>query len=108
MLWKTGAGGRADAVIVPLGKNGTAVHASECWDKAGLRTGYLDDIAANDKDNPNAGDVTGCLQIARDMPDDTAPSDSGVDADPEVTAELAAAGADITEADADMALGDDL
>lgn len=106
ILWKTGQGGRADAVIAPLGKVGKAVHASECWGKDGLRSAYLDDVAGNDAENKDEGDVTQCVQLARELPEESKASESGEDADPEVSAELAAAGADIAEADAEAANGE--
>ena len=99
VLWKTGAGGRADAVIAPLA-GGAASHISECWDKEGLRTGYADDITGNEATNKNEGEVTQCVQFARDVPPDATASASADDADPDVSAALAEAGADISEADA--------
>lgn len=99
VLWNSSQGGRGDAVL--FGSQGNpALRSNECWDKDGNRTAHKDDIAANDADNPDAGDTSSCWGFAQDQAPDSPYPDS-YDADPVVADELTAAGAtDVTEADA--------
>ena len=106
VLWKAGQGGRASGAIATLGAM-PQVQATmhECWDKDGKRTAYMDDIAGNDMNNPNEGDVTMCAGFAKEPPPD--PMDvsvDGADVDPELDTLLDDAGAStIIVADADDA-----
>jgi hypothetical protein len=106
VLWGLGKGGRVDAIYghltPPPAKKVATMH--ECWDAAGLRTAYKDDVAGNDADQPDAGDVesaTLCGGFAKDVPPDGAADAGAADPDPELDALLAEAEADdIGEAEA--------
>lgn len=99
MLWKTGEGGRGDALLVNA-QNNVAVRSSECWDGSGNRTAHRNDVALDDADNPDSGDVTSCWGFPQGPAPD-APGYDTYDVDPDVDAALKAAGAsDISEADA--------
>ncbi|RMG12359.1 MAG: hypothetical protein D6729_16625 [Deltaproteobacteria bacterium] len=103
VLWRTGQGGRADALIAhalppPAQVLGTA---HECWDADGRRTAYLDTFGDNDAEDPNEGDVTdaaSCGGFGEDqVPEEVV--DSAHDADPQLDALLAEAEADTIDAD---------
>jgi len=90
VLWKNGLGGRADGVLAHVKPLPVAVlaHVHECWDKDGKRTAYKDDVTLNDKDDPDEGDVTKCVELAQEeVPDGSAKPD-GTDPDPELDALL--------------------
>lgn len=110
VLWKTGVGGRADGAMVhlwpkpvkPIG----VMH--ECWDGKNLRTAYMDSVAANDADNPNAGDPkesAKCGGFDQDEVKADGLSADASDTDPELDALLKDAGADsLDETEAGLAV----
>ena len=102
VFWKTGTGGRADAIIarikpLPIKLLG---RFHECWNAKGLRTAYADTVAGNDKDNPNEGDVTACFGLESSDVPESAAALNGADPDPEVDALLQEAEADEIDATA--------
>ncbi len=100
--WKTGVGGRADALLASLatGQPKTLASLHECWGKDGVRTGYLATPA--DPNNPNEGAVDKCFELEQQEVPATAARRDGQDPDPELDALLLDSGAAaIDEAEAD-------
>jgi uncharacterized membrane protein YgcG len=100
----TGGGGRADAVMVQLSPGPLARlgEMHECWDGAGQRAAYGDDLAGNDGQSPNQGDTSQCAGMAQEQVPESAAGAQG-DRDPEVDSQLRQGGADqFTEADVDL------
>jgi hypothetical protein len=97
--WRTGEGGRADAVMAHIAPDPRAIlgAAHECWDSDGLRTAYSDTIAANDAENPDEGDTSDCVTLVQEDVSEDAASEDAADTDPEVDEVLSDDAADVTE-----------
>ena len=106
VLWKTGVGGRADAIYanVTAQKTEKKAEAHECWGSDGKRTAYSSTPV--DPNNAAEGDTKKCFELGQDGVPETVATTSGKDPDPELDALLADAGASgIDEAEADKTDG---
>jgi hypothetical protein len=100
VAWKDGLGGRADVVIASLAQQKVLAVAHECWDNGGLRTAYKQ--VPQSADDPDAGDVSNCSDLADATIDQAAVQQNGAqDSDPDLDNALDSDGANsVSDADA--------
>lgn len=106
VLWKSGGGGRADAVYanVTAQKTTKLADAHECWGADGNRTAYSS--TPDDPNNAKEGDTKACFGLPEETVPEKVATTSGADPDPELDAMLAESGAaGIDSADADKTDG---